>query len=279
MDMNPIRTGEVYSISERVRRLTAPNPSVMTGPGTNAYLIGTDAIALIDPGPDIGEHIDALRTLVGAKLRWILCTHTHVDHSPAAKALKEATGAQVLGMSPPGDGRQDLTFKPDRVLRDGDRLQGPDFTLRVLHTPGHASNHLCYFLEEERLLFTGDHVMQGSTVVITPPDGDMVAYLGALEKLLAIDIARFAPGHGHVIETPHEEVRRLIKHRLGRESKVVAALGKAGRGDLDRLVVLAYDDVSEKLHPVARRSLLAHLLKLKHDGRVRQDGDEWVSAG
>ena len=145
------------------------------------------------------------------------------------------------------------------------------------HTPGHTSNHLCYFLEEERLLFTGDHVMQGSTVVITPPDGSMVDYLAALEKLLSIDIACFAPGHGHVIEAPHEEVRRLIKHRLGREQKVLAALHKIGRGDLDTLVPHAYDDVAEKLYPVARRSLLAHLLKLEHEGRARREAEIWVA--
>jgi glyoxylase-like metal-dependent hydrolase (beta-lactamase superfamily II) len=279
MDMNPIRTGEVYSISERVRRITAPNPSVMTGPGTNSYVIGNESLAVLDPGPDIAGHIDALIRLVGAKLRWILCKHTHLDHSPAAKALHEATGAQVIGRSPPGDGRQDLTFEPDWEMHDGERLEAPGFTLRALHTPGHASNHLCYFLEEERLLFTGDHVMQGSTVVITPPDGSMLDYLAALERLLAIDIARFAPGHGHVIETPHDEVRRLVKHRLGREDKVLAALRKAGRGDLDKLVLLAYDDVSEKLHPVARRSLLAHLLKLEHEGRARREADDWVCLG
>jgi glyoxylase-like metal-dependent hydrolase (beta-lactamase superfamily II) len=278
MDMSEIRPGEVVSISARVRRVTAPNPGVMTGPGTNAYLVGTESIALIDPGPDIAEHIDTLIALSGNKLRWVLCTHTHLDHAPAAKAIREATGAQLLGMPPPDDGRQDLTFKPDRVPRDGERLQAPEFTLRAVHTPGHASNHLCYFLEEERLLFTGDHVMQGSTVVITPPDGSMIAYLAALEKLLAFDIARFAPGHGHVIETPHEEVRRLIKHRLGREQKVVAALTRLGRGDLDQLVTAAYDDVSVKLHPVARRSLLAHLLKLEHEGRARHEADEWIAS-
>jgi len=277
MDMSEIRPGEVYTVSERVRRVTAPNPGVMTGPGTNAYLIGTETIALIDPGPDIAAHIEALIALVGAKLRWILCTHTHHDHSPAALAVRAATGAQVIGMPPPNDGRQDLTFAPDWVMRDGERLQAPGFTLRAVHTPGHASNHLCYLLEEERLLFTGDHVMQGSTVVITPPDGSMVDYLAALEKLLSVDIARLAPGHGHVIETPHDEVRRLIKHRLGREQKVLAALRKAGRGDLDALVPLAYDDVSERLYPVARRSLLAHLLKLEHEGRARRDAETWVA--
>ena len=277
--MSEIRPGEVATVSPRIRRITAPNPGVMTGPGTNAYLIGEKAIALIDPGPEIATHIEALIALVGDKLRWILCSHTHLDHSPAAKAVREATGAQVIGMRPPDDGRQDLTFNPDWVMRDGERLETPDFTLTAVHTPGHASNHLCYLLEEERLLFTGDHVMQGSTVVIAPPDGNMTAYLAALERLLGFDLTRFAPGHGHVIETPHDEVRRLIKHRLAREQKVIAALNRAGRGDLDKLVVFAYDDVSAKLHPVARRSLLGHLQKLEREGRARHEGEEWMAIG
>ena len=277
--MSEIRPGEVVAVSARVRRMTAPNPGVMTGPGTNAYVIGSQTLALVDPGPDIAEHIEKLIALVGDKLRWLLCTHTHQDHSPAARAVREATGAQLIGMPPPGDGRQDLTFKPDWVMRDGERLQTPEFALRAVHTPGHASNHLCYLLEEERLLFTGDHVMQGSTVVINPPDGDMIAYLAALERLLDFDLAAFAPGHGRVIETPHDEVRRLIKHRLGRERKVVAALARLKRGDLDTLVAAAYDDVSEKLHPVARRSLLAHLLKLEGEGRVSREGEDWVAPG
>jgi glyoxylase-like metal-dependent hydrolase (beta-lactamase superfamily II) len=277
--MSEIRPGEVVAVSARVRRMTAPNPGVMTGPGTNAYVIGSQTLALVDPGPDIAEHIEKLIALVGDKLRWLLCTHTHQDHSPAARAVREATGAQLIGMPPPGDGRQDLTFKPDWVMRDGERLQTPEFALRAVHTPGHASNHLCYLLEEERLLFTGDHVMQGSTVVINPPDGDMIAYLAALERLLDFDLAAFAPGHGRVIETPHDEVRRLIKHRLGRERKVVAALARLKRGDLDTLVAAAYDDVSEKLHPVARRSLLAHLLKLEREGRASREGEDWVAPG
>jgi glyoxylase-like metal-dependent hydrolase (beta-lactamase superfamily II) len=275
--MSDIRPGEVHTVSERVRRLTAPNPGVMTGPGTNAYLVGTESLALIDPGPAIDAHIEALLRLAGTRLRWVLCTHTHLDHSPATQAIRAATGAQVIGMPPPDDGRQDMTFAPDWIMREGERLQGPGFTLRAVHTPGHASNHLCYLLEEERLLFTGDHVMQGSTVVINPPDGSMSAYLAALDKLLAIDIARFAPGHGHVIETPHDEVRRLIKHRLGREQKVAAALGKVRRGNLDALVVVAYDDVSPKLHQVAQRSLFAHLLKLEDDGRARREAQDWIA--
>jgi len=274
--MNEIRPGEVVQVSARVRRVTAPNPGVMTGPGTNAYLVGESELALIDPGPAIAAHTEVLLRLAGSRLRWVLCTHTHQDHSPGAQAVRAATGAQVIGMPPPRDGRQDMTFAPDWVMRDGETLNAPGFTLRAVHTPGHASNHLCYLLEEEKLLFTGDHVMQGSTVVISPPDGSMREYLAALERLLSLDIARFAPGHGHPIDTPYDEVRKLIKHRLGREQKALSALQKAKRGDLATLVPLAYDDVSPKLHPVAQRSLFAHLLKLELDGRARREGEIWM---
>lgn len=277
MELSPITPGRVDRVSARVRRLTAPNPGVMTGPGTNAYVVGTENLALIDPGPVIESHIDALLSLVGTRLRWILCTHTHLDHSPATAAIRAATGAQVLGRRPPEDGRHDATFAPDRVLEDGERLETAEFRLRAVHTPGHSSEHLCYLLEDERLLFTGDHVMQGSTVVIGPPDGSMSAYLASLDKLLGIEVERFAPGHGHPIGEPHDEVRRLIAHRLGRERKVLGALEAAGRGDLDALVARAYDDVSPKLHPVARRSLLAHLLKLEEEGRARREGEQWIA--
>ncbi len=277
MAVSAIVPGELAVVSPRVQRLTAPNPGVMTGPGTNAYLVGTQALALIDPGPAIESHIDALLQAVGTRLRWVLCTHTHLDHSPAAAAIARATRAQVIGRRPPEDGRHDLTFVPERVMEHGERLETPEFTLRAVHTPGHSSEHLCYLLQEERLLFTGDHVMQGSTVVIGPPDGSMVAYLASLEKLLALDVTHFAPGHGHVIENPHDEVRRLIRHRLGRERKVLEALTALGRADLETLVVRAYDDVSPKLHPVAMRSLLAHLLKLEHDGQASCESGHWVA--
>lgn len=276
--MSTITPGEVATLSGRVRRITAPNPGVMTGPGTNAYVLGTEELALIDPGPAIESHVDALLRLVGSRLRWILCTHTHLDHSPATAAIRAATGARVIGGVPPRDGRHDETFVPDWAIGDGERLETAEFTLRAVHTPGHSSEHLCYLLEEERLLFTGDHVMQGSTVVISPPDGSMSAYLASLEKLLALDVARFAPGHGHPIDTPHDEVRRLIAHRLAREAKVIGALQALGRGDLDALVVRAYDDVSPKLHAIARRSLTAHLLKLEQDGKARREGETWVAA-
>src|SRR5690606_37395315 len=207
------------------------------GPGTNAYVVGSEALALIDPGPLIEAHVQALLQLVGTRLRWILCTHTHHDHSPAAAAIRAATGAQVIGRPPPGDSRHDATFAPDRVMADGEALETGEFTLRAVHTPGHSSEHLCYLLEEERLLFTGDHVMQGSTVVVGPPDGDMSAYLASLRKLLGLGIDRLAPGHGHPIERPHDEVRRLIAHRLAREEKEYAGFSSLGRSDVESLVL------------------------------------------
>ncbi len=274
-EVKKITPGAVVRISSLVRRLTAPNPGMMTGPGTNTYIVGTDALALIDPGPEIESHHAAMLDAVGKRLRWILCTHTHKDHSPAARALKAATGAEVIGMPAPQYDNQDVDFAPDRVFKQGDVLDCGDFSLRAIHTPGHASNHLCYLLDREKLLFTGDHIMQGSTVVISPPDGDMVAYLSSLKSLLDFDIERIAPGHGHPIEAPHAEAQRLIAHRLKREQKVVDAFSARNPATLDELVPIVYADVSSNLHAVARRSLHAHLLKLEHDGRVWQQGERW----
>ncbi|MBX3661975.1 MAG: MBL fold metallo-hydrolase [Burkholderiales bacterium] len=268
--------GEIVTVAPGVRRITAPNPGVMTGPGTNSYLIGDSELALIDPGPELDAHRDALLAAAGGRLRWILCTHTHRDHSPLARALQQATGARVLGHGrTPSDGRQDETFKPDRVLRDGEIVDCAGARLRVVHTPGHASNHLCYLLEGSGLLFTGDHVMQGSTVVISPPDGDMQVYLDSLERLLELPVSAFAPGHGHVITTPTEEVRRLIAHRLRREEKIHAALARQGPATLEALVRHAYDDVPERIHPVAMRSLHAHLLRLERNGRAAAAAGTW----
>lgn len=268
--------GEVVAIAPGVQRVTAANPGVMTGPGTNSYLVGDDELALIDPGPELDAHRDMLLKVVGDRLRWILCTHTHRDHSPLARALKAATGAQVLGFGvTPDDGRQDEAFAPDRALRDGDMVACGDYRLRAVHTPGHASNHLCYLLEGRGMLFTGDHVMQGSTVVISPPDGDMQDYFDSLERLLALPITSFAPGHGHVITTPQDEVRRLIAHRLKREEKIFAALAAAGPATLEVLVRHAYDDVPERIHNVAMRSLHAHLLRLERNGRATQAAGQW----
>jgi glyoxylase-like metal-dependent hydrolase (beta-lactamase superfamily II) len=276
MTEKTIVPGQLVELSGMVRRITAPNPGVMTGPGTNAYLIGKGDLALIDPGPESDSHLDAMAAAVGNRLKWILCTHTHRDHSPGAKALKVRTGAQVLGFGHvPDDGRQDTGFAPDRILNDGDVVDCGSFRLRAVHTPGHASNHLCYLLEGERWLFTGDHVMQGSTVVISPPDGDMKVYLASLDKVLALELAALAPGHGRVIDKPHDEVRKLIAHRMKRERKVVDAFEKKTPATLDELLPFAYDDVPQGIHPVARRSLHAHLLKLQGDERVVVEGEAW----
>lgn len=273
--MDPVVVGTPLRIAEGVLRITAPNPGVMTGPGTNSYVVGERERAVIDPGPDIESHVGLLCEAAGGRLAWILCTHTHLDHSPAARALKAATGARIAGRRAPQDGRQDAGFEPDVELTDGNVIEVAGCALRAVHTPGHASNHLCYLLEGPRLLFTGDHVMQGSTVVISPPDGDMQAYLASLEKLLALELSALAPGHGRLIDTPHDEVRRLIAHRLTREAKVAAALARRAPASLDALVPLAYDDVPERLHPVARRSLHAHLIKLAREGRALESGEGW----
>ncbi|MDB5865780.1 MAG: fold metallo-hydrolase [Betaproteobacteria bacterium] len=274
--MENIVPGIPVTIAPGIVRLTAPNPGVMTGPGTNSYIVGTTELALIDPGPAIESHIAALRAAVGERLKWIACTHTHLDHSPAAAALKRSTGARIAGRIADQDGRQDGDFTPDLAPEDGDSICVDGVTLRAVHTPGHASNHLCYLLEEQKLLFTGDHVMQGSTVVISPPGGDMQAYLASLEKLLALDLEALAPGHGHLIHTAHDEARRLIAHRLKREQKVVDALARKHPATLDELVVYAYDDVSEKLYAPAKRSLHAHLIKLEREGRAVVSEDRWA---
>ena len=264
-------------LDRHVTRIVAPNPSIMTGPGTNTYLVGEDALAVIDPGPLVDEHVRTVLAAADGRLRWIVCTHTHRDHSPAAAALKAATGAQLIGRPAPAGERQDATFVPDRVPDDGERLAlDASVVLQALHTPGHASNHLCYLLEATRMLFTGDHVMQGSTVIINPPDGDMRAYLASLEMLLALDIAILAPGHGYLIGLPQREFRRLIAHRLAREDKVRAALESAGPATVDELVPTVYADVDADRHRAAARSLLAHLDKLVADGAVRRDADRYA---
>lgn len=271
-----ILPGVVTRLSETVRRLTAPNPSVMTGPGTNTYLIGNAEIAVIDPGPPIAEHVERIIAAAGSgRIRWILTTHTHMDHSPAARLLKERTGAEVLGMPAPPHDSQDREFRPDRVPAHGDLLQVDGVTLRAIHTPGHASNHLCYVLDEERLLFSGDHIMQGSTVVINPPDGDMGAYLRSLNLLAEEELDYIAPAHGFLMDKPHQVIDRLISHRLAREAKVLDALRQLGPASEDELVPVVYRDVPDVMHPLAKRSLLAHLLKLEEDGEAARDGERW----
>ena len=226
---------------------------------------------LLDAVHHAGVRIERILEAAGGRVSAILATHTHPDHSPAVAALARSTGAEVLGRGPPVHGRQDATFAPTRVLNDGDVVQVGDMALRAIHTPGHASNHVCYLLEGSGMLFSGDHVMQGSTVVIGPPDGDMKVYLQSLARLQREPVTRIAPGHGTVIEDAQGEVARLIAHRLQREAKVVERLRRAGRVTIDVLVASVYDDVDPRLHPVAKGSLLAHLLKLEADGRAARD--------
>ena len=273
-----IQAGEAVALMPGVIRVTAPNPSLMTGPGTNSYLVGDPTLnrwTVIDPGPDgpgLEAHLDALMAAAPGPIERIVVTHTHRDHSPAARALAQRTGAPVGGQPAPAGAGQDGNFQPDMVLHDGDWLplgEGSALGLRVLHTPGHASNHLCFELPHEGLLFTGDHLMQGSTVVINPPDGDMSAYLRSLGELLDRPLRWLAPGHGYLVARPHGVIRALIQHRLSREAKVLAALGPQAQ-TLGELVKLAYRDVGPELHGLAQRSLLAHLLKLQHEGRAEK---------
>jgi glyoxylase-like metal-dependent hydrolase (beta-lactamase superfamily II) len=270
-DFMSLTSGQLDEIAPGVRRLVARNPGFMTGPGTNTYLVGTQRCAVIDPGPHDLVHIERILEAAGGRVSSILATHTHPDHSPAVAALAQSTGAEVLGRAAPVHGRQDATFAPTRVLNDGDVVRVGDMTLRAIHTPGHASNHVCYLLEGSGMLFSGDHVMQGSTVVIGPPDGNMQLYLQSLARLQREPVTRIAPGHGTVIEDAQSEVTRLIAHRLQREAKVVERLRRAGRATIDVLVTSVYDDVDSRLHPVAKGSLLAHLLKLEADGRAARD--------
>lgn len=259
-----------------VRRLLAPNPSMMTGPGTNTYLFGVAEIAVIDPGPAIDAHIDGIIEAAGAPVRWVLVTHTHPDHSPGAMALAARTGAAVLGRPAPEHGPQDRSFRPTRLLGDGDALETGEFTLEAVHTPGHASNHLCFRHAESNWLVTGDQVIDGSTVVINPPDGDMSAYIESLERLRAMNCDALLPGHGDRIADPARAIERIIEHRLLRESRVLAAVRQHPRLTPHELVPHVYQDVSPHLFPLAERSLLAHLLKLEKDAAVVCEGDAWT---
>jgi glyoxylase-like metal-dependent hydrolase (beta-lactamase superfamily II) len=266
--------GVPFRLNSRVRRIVAPNPGVMTGAGTNTYLLGDEAVAVLDPGPAIPAHIDAILQTAGDRIRWVVCTHTHTDHSPAWKAIAEATGAEPIGASPPDNMFQDETFRPARELAHDDVLATDEFTLRAVHTPGHVANHFCFFLEEERMLFAGDHIMNGSTVVIVPPSGDMKAYIESLQLLLRYKLKLIAPGHGEVMEDSHAVVEWLVKHRLKREAKVIRGLQRLGRCDLDTLVKVVYDDVDPGLHEMAKLSMTAHLIKLHQENRALQHPDD-----
>ena len=268
-DPYELRPGVPHRLDEAVTRIIAPNGGVMTGAGTNTYLLGGRELIVIDPGPDDESHIDAILTAAAGRIRWILCTHTHLDHAPGAARLKQLTGAAVCAMPAPRTDH-DFELPVDRVLADGDCVECAEVVVRAIHTPGHASNHVCFLLTGNGMLFTGDHIMQGSTVVIWPPDGNMRAYVGSLRHLLEFDLAVLAPGHGHLIDQPRDELNRLIQHRLRREDKVRQSVLRAGAGvTVEMLLPSAYDDVSKSLYKWAALSLQAHLDKLVEDGELR----------
>lgn len=267
--------GEPVEIAAGVIRLTAPNPGTMTGPGTNTYILGREQFTVLDPGPDHQEHIDRLLELTGGVIDQVIVTHTHPDHSPAVATLKAETGCRVFGLQPPDGAGQDQTFCPDNEPGHGDLIVTGAGTLKTIHTPGHASNHLCFALMDQQLLFSGDHIMQGSTVVINPPDGDMKAYIESLYELLAEPVKFIAPAHGFLMGQPGVVIDYLITHRLAREHKIERVLQTAGPANLKAITARAYDDVPQALHGVASRSALAHLLKLEADRKAAREGEAW----
>ena len=267
--MPDLTPGVASALSPLVRRIVAPNPGPFTGPGTNTYLIGIDEVAVVDPGPDDPAHIDAI---VGAsmreRVRWVVLTHTHPDHSPGTARLVEATGAEVLAYGKRID--KDAEVTPDRIIGEGDAVEGTEFGLSVMHTPGHAPNHLCFLLEEERVLLTGDTVLEGMYSVVSPQrGGDMREYLDTLARIERLRLTRLCPGHGDVIEEPRAVVGDYITHRKEREMQVLRVL-KAGPARIGDLVTSLYGD--RELHPklveAAGWQMHAHLLKLKAEGKV-----------
>ncbi len=267
--MADLTPGVPSALSPLVRRIVAPNPGPFTGPGTNTYLVGIDEVAVIDPGPDDPQHIDAI---VGAsmreRVRWVLLTHTHPDHAPGTARLVEATGAEVLAFGKRLD--KDTDIVPDRVIGEGDTIEGTEFGLDVLHTPGHAPNHLCFLLEEERVLFTGDTVLDGMYSVVSPNrGGDMTEYLTTLRRLEKLRLSRLAPGHGDAIEDPKVRIQEYVAHRVERERQILKVL-KNGPARISDLVTTLYAD--QELHPklveAASWQVHAHLLKLKREGKV-----------
>ncbi|MGE0256471.1 MAG: MBL fold metallo-hydrolase [Alphaproteobacteria bacterium] len=273
-----VEYGEVVTLSPLVRRVVAPNPSAFTFRGTGTYIVGHGKVAVIDPGPDDTAHVAALLAAVaGETVTHIVLTHTHLDHSPAARALKAATGAPLVGCGPHGrhgpvgDEGADWDYVPDRQLVEGDGVEGAGWSLEAVHTPGHTSNHLCFALAEERALFSGDHVMGWSTTIVSPPDGDMSAYMGSLAKVGRRPETLFYPTHGAPVTEPAPYVAALVAHREEREAQIVATLA-AGPRRIPEMVAAMYADVPAHLHRAAARSVLSHLVRMREDGRVTCDG-------
>lgn len=278
-----------YALAQQVgplvRRVLARNPSPFTYTGTQTYLVGGGCdLAVIDPGPNEAEHLDAIEEAIGdARLAAILCTHTHRDHSPAAGPLAARTGAPIIGCAaltleddgPRADAAFDPDYRPDRVLGDGEMVSGDGWTLAAVATPGHTSNHLCFALAETGALFTGDHVMGWSTSVVSPPDGDMTAYLQSLTKLYERERDTvYFPAHGPAVEKPRQLVRGMIGHRRSREKQILRQI-EAGRLRIAEMVPHMYKGVDERLWPAAGRSVLAHLIDLENRGMVMRSEEDW----
>ncbi|WBY00758.1 MBL fold metallo-hydrolase [Ramlibacter tataouinensis] len=269
------RSDQAVPLLKNVQRLTAPNPGFMTGPGTNSYLVGdaSTGYLAIDPGPDDPQHLRRLWQAAGGDIRLIVCTHSHPDHSPGARPLQALCDRRppILGLPSQPTARPGSSFTPDRALADGEvlALEGgaEGHRLMVIHTPGHAANHLCLVLLEDGLLFSGDHILNGSTTVVDPPDGEMTAYLDSLDRLAAAcgehGIEFILPAHGHVLGSALQAIAQLKAHRLQREAKVIAAMRARPGGSLQDWVPLAYDDVPPKVWPLAQRSLLAHVQRIQ----------------
>ena len=274
-------------VAPGIRRIVANNPGPFTFRGTGTYVVGEGEVAVIDPGPDLAEHVDALLAgLSGEKVTHLLITHTHRDHSPAAAAVKAATGAPTYGFGPHAGGRRgeagveeggDWDFKPDVTVKDGDEIAGPGWRFEAVHTPGHTSNHLCFALPDQGILFSGDHVMGWSTSVIAPPDGNMAAYLASLDKLLPRNDSVYWPTHGPAITEPSAHVRAFIAHRRDREAGIVECLS-GGIGRVDAMVERLYVGLNPNLNRAAGRSVLAHLIDLVSRGIVKSDGPLTVDA-
>ncbi|MBJ6122231.1 MBL fold metallo-hydrolase [Sphingomonas mollis] len=282
--MADLPTGMPIQLEPLVIRVLAPNASAYTYTGTQSYVVGgAGDVAVIDPGPDDGGHLAALeRAIDGRPVRAIMITHHHRDHSPLARRLSAATAAPIVGAAPfaPGDhgSRADAAFDadyaPDRVLAEGDTVGGDGWTLTALATPGHTSAHLCFALAETRALFSGDHVMGWATSVVSPPDGDMGAYMASLDKLMGRDDRVFYPGHGEAVENPRRLVRGMLGHRKQREGQILRLLREDGQA-IPAMVGRMYAGLDTLLLPAAERSVLAHLYDLANRGLVAQEGETW----
>ncbi len=278
--------GEVEQVSPLIRRVLARNPGPFTFTGTGTYIVGHGRVAVIDPGPRDKDHLTALcRAVEGETITHIVITHTHIDHSPAARPLKEACGAPILAHGPHprtagagmGPESGDQAFRPDKALRHGEIIEGDGWTLECVHTPGHTSNHMCYALREEQALFSGDHVMGWSTSVIAPPDGNMGDYLNSLRALLKRKETVYWPTHGQPVSRPQSYVSALIKHRLMREGQIKDGL-RAGLCDIPSLVEQLYADLDPRLKPAAALSVYAHLLHMIEQAKVQCLGEPNLDA-